>query len=61
MALEKVKTEMTGTGGGRWAPRAVVKTASATRRRRNGAAEIAEGLADVGNDADLAPFWKEAT
>ena len=35
MALEKVKTEMKGTGGGRWCPREVAKKSSKKARRRN--------------------------
>ena len=34
MALEKVKTEMKGTGGGRWTRRAIAKNAAKKRRRR---------------------------
>lgn len=42
MALAKVKTEMTGTGGGRWCKREEAKKASKTRRRRQGKAAIKE-------------------
>jgi len=42
MANGKIKTEMTGTGGGRWNPRAVAKGVSKKLRRRNGIAEIDE-------------------
>lgn len=41
MALEKVKTEMKGTGGGRWCPRAVAKHAARKARRKNDKREIA--------------------
>lgn len=36
MAHEKVKTEMKGTGGGRWCSRQVAKQASKKARRRAG-------------------------
>lgn len=44
MANEKIKTEMTGTGGGRWCPRAVAKQVSKKLRRRNAKREIREQL-----------------
>ena len=34
MALSKVKTEMRGTGGGRWTTRADAKASARKRRRR---------------------------
>ena len=34
MAWGKIKTEMTGTGGGRWNPRAVAKRIAKKARRR---------------------------
>ena len=36
MALGKIKTEMKGTGGGRWAKRAEAKKASKKARRAAG-------------------------
>jgi hypothetical protein len=36
MANEKVKTEMHGTGGGRWCLRAVAKQSSKKLRRESG-------------------------
>jgi len=44
MANEKVKTEMKGTGGGRWCTREVAKTASRKARRNNGKREIRDQL-----------------
>jgi hypothetical protein len=44
MANGKIKTEMTGTGGGRWCPRAVAKQVSKKTRRRNAKREIREQL-----------------
>ncbi|OGQ79470.1 MAG: hypothetical protein A2289_23840 [Deltaproteobacteria bacterium RIFOXYA12_FULL_58_15] len=35
MALEKIKTEMKGTGGGRWCTREVAKKSSKKIRRHN--------------------------
>jgi len=43
MALAKVKTEMKGTGGGRWTTRADAKKSSAKRRRRADKALSREG------------------
>lgn len=45
MALEKVKTEMKGTGGGRWCPRADAKKASKKARRAEGKKAAREGAA----------------
>lgn len=36
MALAKIKTEMKGTGGGRWCTRSEAKAASKKRRRAEG-------------------------
>jgi hypothetical protein len=41
MALEKVKTNMHGTGGGRWCSRNEAKTASRKARRKEDKREIA--------------------
>jgi len=43
MANAKVKTEMNGTGGGRWGTRAEYKTASKKRRRANDKKECNNG------------------
>jgi len=43
MAYAKVKTEMKGTGGGRWGTRAEYKEASKKRRRRADKKECANG------------------
>lgn len=40
MAQGKIKTEMSGTGGGRWTKRAIAKNVSKKLRRRNGKKEI---------------------
>jgi hypothetical protein len=44
MAHGKIKTEMSGTGGGRYMPRADAKKASKKVRRRNGKKAVKEGL-----------------
>ena len=44
MANGKIKTEMTGTGGGRWTTREDAKRVSKKTRRRNGKREIREQL-----------------
>jgi hypothetical protein len=56
MARGKIKTEMNGTGGGRWTSRAEAKTASNQRRR-----EIAkeEALANLPERYRL-PEWRVA-
>jgi hypothetical protein len=43
MALEKVKTEMNGTGGGRWCKRAEAKKAAKKARRAADKKAVAEG------------------
>ncbi len=52
MALAKVKTEMTGTGGGRWTTREDAKTSSKTIRRRIDIAEMLSDI-DVWDDEDF--------
>lgn len=46
MANGKIKTEMTGTGGGRWGPREWAKYAANKARRENGKREIRAQLKD---------------
>lgn len=36
LGIRKIKTEMTGTGGGRWEPRAVAKNRARKARRAEG-------------------------
>lgn len=43
MALESVKTEMKGTGGGRWTTRARAKASSKKARRTNDKKAVREG------------------
>lgn len=43
MANAKVKTEMNGTGGGRWGTREEYKTASKKRRRQADKKEVENG------------------
>jgi hypothetical protein len=45
--MANIKTEMNGTGGGRWTTREDAKNTSKGARRRNGRGEIAEQLADM--------------
>lgn len=42
MALAKIKTEMKGTGGGRWTTRLDAKVSSNKRRRRASKAAVKE-------------------
>jgi hypothetical protein len=43
MALAKIKTEMKGTGGGRWTTREDAKRSANKRRRRAAKAAVREG------------------
>jgi hypothetical protein len=51
MALEKVKTEMKGTGGGRWTTRYAAKTAAKKARRAEGKKLAREGKEAHGSKA----------
>ena len=45
-----MKTEMTGTGGGRWCRRAIAKNTRKKLRRQNSNTAVAEGLEEYDNE-----------
>jgi hypothetical protein len=60
MALSKVRTEMKGTGGGRYTTRADAKTSAKKRRRRADKAEAAPRLTRAMIEAALRQGAKSA-
>ena len=59
MAHNVVKTEMTGTGGGRWCPRAEAKMGSKKVRRQHDRSYVAEGLRDLEDQDEEEDIMKE--
>ena len=52
MARERIKTEMKGTGGGRWCLRVVAKESANRGRRKADEDEVDAGYADYADEEE---------